>query len=104
MPRTYGEKFLRELSASQDTSIGIELARVCVQANLSVAYVAKALNVSDTTMHNWFRGLQNVSEPHRKLIEVFISVVDQDTKNGRLPANSIKDAKNYIQELIGRDI
>lgn len=104
MPRTPGEKFLRELSARRDTSIGTKLARVCVQANLPVAYVAAALEVSDTTMHNWIRGIQNVSEPNRKMIETFMSLVAHDTEAGRLPATSIKDGKAYIEEMIGHDI
>lgn len=104
MPRNYGEKFLRELSATQDGGEGIELARVCVQANLPAAYVAKALEVSGTTVYNWFRGIQKVSEEHSKVIKTFISLVEHDTELGRLPATSTKDGKLYIQELIGRTI
>ena len=104
MPRTYGEKFLRQLNATQANGIGIKLAHTCVRANLPALYVAKALEVSITTIHNWFRNVQGVSEKHSKTIEVFISLVDHDMKSGRLPATSAKDAKIYIQEMIGRDI
>jgi hypothetical protein len=104
MPRTYGESFLRELSATQDKTAGIRLARLCVRANLPAAYVAKALEVSITTIHHWFRNRKGINDKNQKMIDVFISLAKHDLGTGRLPASNTKDAKTYIEEMIGRKI
>ena len=101
MPRVYGEKLLRALEENQSTSLGVKLGRVCVKANLPAAYLAKTFEVSVTTVHNWFRGTQGVNMDHTKAIEVFIDLVQHDMESGRLPATSLKDAKFYIQDMIG---
>lgn len=104
MPRTYSESFLRELNATQDKTAGVRLAHICVQANLPAAYVAEALEVSITTIHHWFRNRKGINDKHKKMIDVFISLAKQDLNTGRLPATSTKDAKTYIEEMIGRSI
>ena len=49
MPRSYGDKFLVALKDGDPTRLGVKLGRVCVEANLPAAYVAKALDVSRMT-------------------------------------------------------
>ena len=61
MPRTYSEKFLKELMVADPSSIGVRLGRLCVDANLPAAYVAMALECSRMTVYSWFRG-RGVSE------------------------------------------
>lgn len=104
MPRGYGEKLLRELEGSQSDSLGVKLGRVCVAANLPAAYIAKTFGVTPTTVHNWFRGEQGISEFNAKSIKVFIDLVTFDTESERLPAKSLKDARLYLQDMIGEAI
>ena len=100
MSRPYSGAFLRELSASQSDGLGVELAKLCVDANLSAVHVAAALEVSRNTVYSWFRG-QGVHESKRKKMESLISIIQQDMREGLLPAKSVKEAKKYIESIIG---
>lgn len=101
MSKTYGEKFLLELSKrSEEKRLGLELARACVKANIPAAYAAIALETSPTTVYGWFRG-RGIREQKYKLVEALIEFLKADLDRGRLPAKSIPDAKAYIEDLIG---
>jgi len=100
MPRSYSDKFLRELDKQETDSLGVALARVCVKANLPATYAAVALETSATTVYSWFRG-QGIREKKRKTVEVFIELVEADLKVGRLPARNMPDSKAYIEEMVG---
>jgi hypothetical protein len=43
-------------------------------------------------------------EDKRKLVEAFMHLVKQDIEAGTLPAHNLKQAKTYIEEMIGRTI
>jgi len=43
-------------------------------------------------------------EKKRKIVEAFMHLVEQDMKDGVLPAKNIKQAKTYIEGMIGRNI
>ena len=103
MPRTYSDKFLIQLQQADSSLLGVRLGRLCVEANLPVAYVAPAVEVSRNTLHLWFRG-QVMHEHKRKIVEAFMYLVEQDMKNGVLPASNTKRAKAYVEEMIGRKI
>lgn len=100
MPRSYGHKFLIALKDSDPTRLGVKLGRLCVEANLPAAYVAKALETSRTTVYAWFRG-QGIREEKRNLIEAFITLVEKDMAEGTLPARNSLDAKIYIAHMLG---
>ena len=100
MPRTYSEKFLRALSEADPGSAGVSLGRLCVDANLPAAYVSRALQVSRMTVYSWFRG-RSVNERNLKTIDAFSKLVEEDMKNGVLPAKNLKDAKRYLEEMAG---
>lgn len=101
MPRTYSDKLLLQLQQADGSLLGIRLGRLCVEANLPVAYVSKALGVSRNTVHLWFRG-QLMQERWRKVVEAFMYLVEQDMRNGVLPAVNLKKAKTYVEEMIGQ--
>ena len=103
MPRTYGDKLLLQLQQADPNLLGVQLGRLCVEANLPVAYVAAALEVSRNTVHAWFRG-QVMHESKRKVVEAFMYLVEQDMKNSGLPATSMKQAKVYVEGMLGRKI
>lgn len=103
MPRTYGDKLLIQLQQGDSTLLGVRLGRLCVEANLPILYVSKALEVARNTVHLWFRG-QVMHESKRKVVEAFMYLVEQDMKNGVLPATTLKQSKKYIEEMVGRKI
>lgn len=103
MARPYGEKFLRDLEKSNLNTLGIQLAKLCVKANLPATYVAVALDTTPTTVYSWFRG-QGIREHKRKAVEVFIDLMKQDFASGVLPAIDALAAVEYIESMIGRKI
>jgi hypothetical protein len=103
MPRSYGDKFLVALKDGDPNRLGVKLGRVCVEANLPAAYVAKALDTSRTTVYAWFRG-QGIREEKRTRIEAFIYLIEEDMKQGVLPARNSLDAKIYISQMLGGNL
>lgn len=103
MPRPYSQKFIDEAFSKNTHRVGIQLAQECVKANLPAKYVAQALNVSRITIHHWFRGaiLRGKNE---ELALAMISLLRQDAAKGDLPVRSLKEAKAYIEELIGKPL
>lgn len=100
MPRPYDYKFLLDLQKADPTRLGVRLGRVCVEANLPAAYVAKVLGTSRTTVYAWFRG-QGIREGKRLRVETFIDIVEKDITDGLLPARTIINAKLYLRDLSG---
>ena len=98
--RSYGEKFLLELRDADPTRLGVQLGRLCVDANLPALYVSKILEVSKTTIYAWFRG-QYIREQKRKNIEAFMNLVQKDMAAGVLPAKTALDARVYLSKMVG---
>lgn len=103
MARPYGSKFLVALEKNKEQTLGIQLAKLCVKANLPATLVAKALNTSSTTVYSWFRG-QGVRERKRRTVEVFIDLLKADIADGRLPVKDLDEAAEYISEMIGEEL
>ena len=104
MSRPYSTKFLSELDSADDTyRIGYRMAKLCVAANLPAKYVAHAVEVSRATVHNWFRGAV-LRGKNEDMALAFIRLVEKDLEAGVLPAKSVKDAKAYIEDMIGKPI
>jgi len=72
---------------------------VC-RGDLPASYVAKALETSRISLYNWFKG-KGIREDKRKIIEVFMDLVQADMKTGVLPAANMFAAKLYIESMIG---
>jgi len=103
MARPYGDKFLRALERTKLNTLGIQLAKTCVKANLPATLVAIALETSSTTVYSWFRG-QGIREHRRKAVEVFIDLLREDFANGILPVKDTEDAAAYISSMIGKKV
>lgn len=103
MPRPYSKEFIDEVFSKNTHRVGVQLAQECVKANLPAQYVAQALNVSRLTVHNWFRGaiLRGKNE---EMALALISLIRQDTEKGELPAKSLKEAKAYLENMIGQPL
>ena len=98
--RSYGQKFLLELKDADPTRLGVQLGRLCVDANLPAAHLSKVLEVSKTTVYAWFRG-QYIREEKRRTVEAFMTIVTRDMAAGVLPAKNMVDAKMYLREMVG---
>jgi len=103
MARPYGEKFLIALEKNKADTLGVQLARLCVKANIPATLVAVALRTTPTTVYSWFRG-QGIREHRRKEVEVFIDLLKEDFGNGVLPLLNLDAATDYIGSMIGKDL
>jgi hypothetical protein len=103
MSRPYSEKFLLSLSEADASQAGVQLGRLCVEANVPATYIAKALGVTRMTVYCWFRG-QDIRKIRRKSVEVLVDLMRQDFANGVLPVKTRFDAKSYIEDLTGEKI
>lgn len=104
MSRPYSAKFLSDLDSADDTyRIGYKMAKLCVAANIPAKYVADAMEVSRATVHNWFRGAV-LRGKNQDMALAFIRLIEKDLEAGVLPAKSVKEAKAYIENMIGKSI
>jgi hypothetical protein len=103
MARPFSEGFLRELNSVTEHTIGTELAKLCVTANIPATHVAMALGTTRLTVYGWFRG-KDIRKANRKNIEAFIKLLEEDFSLGVLPAKSIAASKAYISGLIGAPV
>ncbi|NBS71410.1 hypothetical protein EBT31_21235 [bacterium] len=100
MARPYSQKFLLELYGNTSDGLGVQLAKLCVKANLPATYVAVACETTRTSIYSWFRG-QGIREKKHNLVKSFIALVESDMANGVLPAKSTEEAKKYIEAMLG---
>ena len=95
MPRPYSDRFILGLNKADDSKLGVQLAKVCLRANLPIKYVAKGLAVSRMTLHTWFRG-GILRQHNRKKVEKFIELAEQGLADGTLPATNLDTARVFI--------
>ena len=103
MSRGYSPELLDLIDNTNVYRLGVDLAKVCVKANLPSAYIAQVFDVTRATTHTWFRG-GAIRFKKRQRIETFIALVEEDLKKGILPCKNLRDAKAYLRDMIGRPI
>lgn len=95
MPRPYSEKFLLELNRSDPKRAGVQLAKVCVEANLPAKYVAEVLGVTRMTVYSWFRG-KPLRDKNQRLVEILVDLIAKDLNIKVLPVTTMAAAKDYL--------
>ena len=99
MPRPYSDRFILGLNKADNARMGVQLAKVCLKANLPIKYVAKGLSVSRMTLHTWFRG--GILRQHNSIkVKKFIELAEQGLADGTLPATNLATARAYIESDI----
>lgn len=98
MSRNYSHKFVEAISQAEGESLGLELARACVDSKLPPKLIAKHFGVTRITIHNWFRG-GAIRESKKLKVAQFIDRLTADLNGGGLPAKDGKAAKEYIESL-----
>jgi len=97
--RPYSDKFILGLKKGNLKSKGVQLAKICVKAQLPSIYVADTFNVSRMSIHTWFRG-GAVRDKNSARIKLFITLVEEGFANGSLPALNAAYAKTYLESEI----
>lgn len=98
MPTKYGAALVASVRNAEVRGLGQDLAGVCIAANLPAVYVAQVLGVTRMTLHTWFRGGAIRDSKHSR-IRTFINIVKKDLVSGRLPVESVREARSYLQPM-----
>lgn len=69
----YSQRLVETNKAVSAESLGVVLGRMCIERNLSVAEVAKAIAVSRATVYNWFLGRTAPCQWSKKRIAEYIA-------------------------------
>lgn len=103
MPRGYSADLLDTVENTRTYKLGLDLANTCIKAGLPATYVAQVFDTTRMTIHSWFRG-GAIRPSKRQKIEVFIQLVEEDMKKGILPCKSLRDARAYLKDMVGKPI
>jgi len=99
MPRHYSEKFLISMYKSDPEYIGVQLALLCVKANIPAFHVARILGVSRMTIYNWFRG-SAVRDKNAQRAKELILLIEEKLASGELPSPSFTHARSFTDMII----
>lgn len=63
---------IAELNAAADQSLlGVQLGKLCIENKLPVARVATDLNISKSVVYNWFTGRSGINKHLREKVELY---------------------------------
>ena len=99
MARSYSQSFLETLNTMDPNNLGVQLAKLCVKANLPTLYVARKIGVSRFTIHSWFRG-QYIRNKNKIRVNAFIEEVKKGFDKGHLPATTLSVAQQYLDSIL----
>lgn len=98
MARPYSPDFLANLQTMDPDNLGVQMAKLCVKANLPTLYVARKVGVSRFTIHSWFRG-QEIRDKNKIKVEAFIKEIDKGFNENKLPVLNLSFAKQYLDSI-----
>ena len=98
MSKNYSVKFIEAIQQAEGESLGLELAKACVESRLPPKLIAKHFSVTRITIHNWFRG-GAIRESKKLKIVKFVEQLYTDIEKGVLPVKDGKAAKEYIESF-----
>ena len=98
MARSYSQSFLETINTMDPNNLGVQLAKLCVKANLPTSYVARKVGVSRYTIHSWFRG-QYIRKINKIKVEAFIKEIDKGFNENKLPVLNLSFAKQYLDSV-----
>ena len=99
MARPYSQDFIASLHTLDPEHIGVQMAKLCVEANLPTLYISRKLGVSRWTVHCWFRG-QDIRDKNKIRVNKLIEEVNKGFSNGHLPAPTLSIAQQYLDSII----
>ncbi len=103
MSRPFSTKFLMGLENNNSRSLGVQLAKLCIEANLAAEHVASALGVTRMTVHLWYRG-NAIRGNNAKKVEAFMDIVENKLSENLLPAKTLKESRDFIKENVNIEV
>ena len=98
MARPYSDKLLIHLTNADPERVGIQLAKLCVEAKLPASAVAEHFEVSRMAVHGWFRG-KYIREKRCISIRKFMARIQKDLNKGKLPTKTQTLTKKYLGDI-----
>tara|TARA_R110000803_G_scaffold104951_1_gene173180 strand:- start:1196 stop:1504 length:309 start_codon:yes stop_codon:yes gene_type:complete len=98
MARPYSDKLLIHLSNADPERVGVQLAKLCVEAKLPATSIAEYFNVSRMAVHGWFRG-KYIREKKCINIRKLMRKIQKDLDDGELPTKTQSLAKKYLEDI-----
>lgn len=98
MARPYSQDFLANLRTLDPDNLGVQLAKLCVKANLPTLYVARKVGVSRFTIHSWFRG-QEIRDKNKIRVNKLIAEIRSGFERSKLPAPTLSIAQQYLDSI-----
>ena len=98
MARPYSQDFLANLQTMDPDNLGVQMAKLCVKANLPTLYVARKVGVSRYTIHSWFRG-QYIRKTNQVKVEALMKEISKGFEENKLPVLSLSSAKQYLDSI-----
>lgn len=76
--RGYSYAFVKEIKEGDASHIGVQLGLYCIEQNIPVHEVSKALGVSRHAIYTWFRGKFTPRPAQVEKIKAFMGVASTD--------------------------
>lgn len=68
----YSIRVAETIKKADGNLVGVQLGRICLERDLSVAEVARILGVSRQTVYGWFCGTKTPQPHHRHVIASWV--------------------------------
>lgn len=86
------------LQAGQFNALSVEFAKLCVEARLSPAAIARVLNVTRGAVHRWMRG-SKIREERRPAVQSLMDTIKQGLSSGELPKINRFESEKFVESL-----
>lgn len=97
--RSYSIKTLARIQSVDPSTISLELAKSCVEANLPIGEIAAYFNVTRATVSSWFKNGPMRGESRKGTAVKLIEAIDRDMQQGKLPAKTREEGVEYLRNL-----
>lgn len=86
------------MEAGEFNALSVELAKLCVQAKMSPADVAKVVGVTRGAVYRWMKGLK-IREERRPQVQEFVEVIKKSLESGELPKVNRVENDKFVEAL-----
>lgn len=97
--RGYSVKTVARLQSLEASTLSLELAKACVEANLPSGEIAKFFNVTRATIALWFKNGPMRGDSRKGTAVKLIQAIEKDTLEGKLPVKSREEGIEYLRNL-----
>lgn len=97
--RGYSIKTVERVQVLEPSTLSLELAKACVEANLPIGEIAIYFNVTRATVSSWFKNGPIRGESRKGTAVKLVEAIAKDTASGTLPVKSREEGVEYLRNL-----